>query len=149
MLRSAIPTPVSSLHTEVTSSSRGRGHVSHWLGRVNGPTDKLRVKKILVSKRKPGRPTRRKASPKALAGVKSKKQHRLNQATIPFSHRRLNLDQSLDHWEFKAPESIHKPHVKIMSYNCQELGNPKTVRKVRKIHKKISLDIIFLMETKN
>lgn len=36
-----------------------------------------------------------------------------------------------------------------MSWNCQGIRNPLTVRRLREIRSKLSPDIMFLMETKN
>ncbi|WZY87924.1 hypothetical protein YC2023_044659 [Brassica napus] len=36
-----------------------------------------------------------------------------------------------------------------MTWNCQGLGNPFTIRRIKEIYKNISPDIMFLMETKN
>jgi exonuclease III len=38
--------------------------------------------------------------------------------------------------------------MKIISWNCQGLGNPKTVRAFKKLMQTHQPDIIFLMETK-
>jgi exonuclease III len=38
--------------------------------------------------------------------------------------------------------------MKLLSWNCQGSGNPKTVRALRKLIATTSPDIIFLMETK-
>ena len=99
MVLSSIPTPAPSYQPEVSltddaSSSRGRGPVSLRLGPVISTAASLRVKKRTVARKKPGRPPGKRASPKALAGEKSKKQSRMNQPTIPFPRRRLHLESS-------------------------------------------------------
>jgi exonuclease III len=38
--------------------------------------------------------------------------------------------------------------MKIISWNCQGLGNPKTVRALRKLLNHHSPDLVFIMETK-
>lgn len=37
----------------------------------------------------------------------------------------------------------------MVSWNCQGLGNPKTVRCLKEVTKKFRTDICFLIETKN
>lgn len=37
----------------------------------------------------------------------------------------------------------------MLSWNCRGLGNPATVQWIKELHQQASLDIIFLMETKN
>ena len=37
----------------------------------------------------------------------------------------------------------------MLSWNCRGLGNPTTVQHIRELRRQASLDIIFVMETKN
>jgi len=113
MVRAAQPAPSSTsvqIPEEVTSSSVERVPVSQRLGPVNQPKPKRKVRSKQSPKRKVGRPPGKRASPKPLAGVKSKKLKLLNQQTIPFPRRRLILDQ--DHVS-EDPMSPHRDEAQM------------------------------------
>lgn len=96
MVRATLPVnliPSTESFAEEGNISSERIPASQRLGPTNVEVEGPSIRRRTTGKKRLGRPPGKKASPSKLVGIKSKKKKFLNQQTIPFPRRRINMEQ--------------------------------------------------------